>query len=373
MNVRSEESMPLSNGITALPGATPEHSRRERLISWRYRADAGAALGLSPLQLRYVAIVNEKIAKGDYPTESSQCPCGEQAGDVIARVDRYGIVMSTVQCKACGTLRFDPYLSPESVSDFYTAYYQDMYARAPDPRPYFERQKKYGQRLLDFLAASDHPVKVIAEVGCGAGGALSAFQDAGYTVHGCDYSARLIEHGRQNGLPQLCQGDIEPLIAQMNEAGTRADVVLLHHVFEHLSDPLAWLQRAKALLQPDGVVVIAVPDCADIARYPSPDGDLRLFLHIAHKYNFTLGGLQALAGRAGMRADPIAVRKSDQAPEMWVAFSHAGRGSGFRTADDVWQGRSEALFRRLRYFEMAYVWRAAWRKLGRSLRRKRPA
>ncbi len=39
------------------------------------------------------------------------------------------------------------------------------------------------------------------EIGCGAGGGLSALHDAGFEVRGCDYSGELIEFGTAKGVP----------------------------------------------------------------------------------------------------------------------------------------------------------------------------
>jgi 2-polyprenyl-3-methyl-5-hydroxy-6-metoxy-1,4-benzoquinol methylase len=226
-------------------------------------------------------------------------------------------------CSGCGTLRFDPYLSAESLKNFYVDYYQVMYGRVPDRDAYLRRQASYGKRLLAVAGQFLRKGARVAEVGCGAGGALAVLHDAGYNVSGCDYSEPLLGIGRTLGLDDLRFGGVETLLEP--PGSEKYDLVLLHHVFEHLADPVGFLQRLKPALSADGVVVIAVPDVTRIADFPFPSGNLRLFLHIAHKFNFTLRGIDAIARTVDMRVSEMRIELSTEAPELWVTFGSASR------------------------------------------------
>jgi SAM-dependent methyltransferase len=340
-------------------------SRRRRLVSWRFGKTRGPAIHLSPVQARYVDDVDRRIRSGAYHLEHGACVCGTHAGAIIAQVDRYGIALDTVLCAACGTLRFDPYLAPESLAEFYRFRYQQMYARAPDPGTYFARQRLYGRRLLEGLRNDLPKSAVVAEVGCGAGGALAVFAEAGHATYGCDYSAELVAQGRLRGVENLAVGDVETLIERLSQSPRKADLVFLHHVFEHVGAPVAWLVRAKDMLSENGVIVVAVPDVTAIHRYPSPKGDLRQFLHIAHKFNFSTKGLAALAAAAGLHASYAGVQKSDQAPEMWVSFSR--KAASPAEAVDFGDSDARALFRYLRATEVEWLRQGVRRRLVRSL------
>ena len=339
--------------------------RRRRLVSWRFGKARGPAIHLSPVQARYVDDVDRRIRSGAYHLEHGACVCGTDAGAIISQVDRYGIAIDTVLCAACGTLRFDPYLAPESLAEFYRFRYQQMYARAPDPGTYFARQRLYGRRLLESLRNDLPKGAVVAEVGCGAGGALAVFAEAGYATYGCDYSAELVAQGRHRGVENLVVGDVETLIEHLSQSRRKADLVFLHHVFEHVGAPVAWLVRARDMLSDSGVIIVAVPDVTAIHRYPSPEGDLRQFLHIAHKFNFSTKGLAALAAAAGLHASYAGVQKSDQAPEIWVSFSRKAATSA--EAVDFGDSNARALFPYLRATELEWLRRGVRRRLVRSL------
>ena len=70
----------------------------------------------------------------------------------------------------------------------------------------------------------------------------------------------------------------------------KADLIYLNHVFEHMNDPLGFLQDCRSRLADGGRIVIVVPDVSRIDSFTVPAGDLIQFLHIAHKYNFSFEG-----------------------------------------------------------------------------------
>lgn len=333
-----------------------------RPLSFRFRAGRGPAIEINPVQRRIVDEVERLLGSGRYTLAPTSCICGERDATAVSELDRYGLSLRSVMCRGCGTLRFDPYPQPADIADFYTRYYQDMYGRAPDEPSYFARQRGYGERLLAAVEPHLRPGATVLEVGCGAGGALDVFRARGFAAHGCDFSARLIAYGRAQGLSLVAEGEITAACEQLGLAPGSIDLLYLHHVFEHLAEPVAWLREAARYVAAGGCIIVAVPDVAEIDRHPSPGGDLRGFLHIAHKYNFTLAGLLAGAAGAGLQAAPVAVRRSSQAPEMWVAFGRAAPALPLQ--DGLWRGSAAALRRRLRRIELQYLTKAALRKVG---------
>ncbi len=235
---------------------------------------------------------------------------------MLAEVDRYGLPLKTVLCSACGTLRTNPYPDDDSLADFYTHYYQQMYARSDDHLAYFRKQQAYGKRVLDSVKGWLAAGSLIFEAGCGAGGALDVLRRNNYQVSGCDYSRELVDFGRSRGLA-LKWG---PPLAALNDAPAPA-LVYMHHVFEHVRDPLAQLRGLRDLLAPEGKLLIIVPDVSRISEHPLPAGDLRLFLHIAHRFNFSMHGFCLLAAQAGFSVESLQQREAHGSPEFWALLS----------------------------------------------------
>ncbi len=97
------------------------------------------------------------------------------------------------------------------------------------------------------------------------------------------------------------------------------DVITLHHVLEHLADPISVLHSLGQRLSESGVLIVEVPNVE--ARYHGPQ---RLF-HLAHLHNFSHTGLLFAGSLAGLAAKDLAIlpgtghlnavfEKSDQLP-----------------------------------------------------------
>jgi SAM-dependent methyltransferase len=300
--------------------------RPEQLIADRFRLDRGRRFQTGhPRQMEAIQRFLSQVETGACQFVHSPCPCGQPPNDVVvAEVDRYHLPLTNVVCMGCGTVRIDPYLDPASLADFYRTLYQDMYARADNPVEYFDRQRAYGKKVA---AAFPRPAggKVL-EVGCGAGGGLSVLQEAGWEVAGCDYSARLIEYGRERGVPNLQAGGLAEVAADLRTA--RFDLIFLHHVFEHVDDPLDHLSLLAGLLAPGGRILIIVPALTGIHDHPFPAGDALQFFHVAHKYNYSPAGLQRAAGRVGLSASVVRPPRRmgtvwSRAPELWMSLRSA--------------------------------------------------
>jgi SAM-dependent methyltransferase len=304
------------------------------LLSPRFDRKAGSAVRLGGEQRALTVTVSGKLTDGSYRMLADPCPCGRPGTDVLlSEIDRYGLPLDTVLCSACGTLRIDPYPDDASVADFYTRYYQQMYARADDRVAYFAKQQAYGQRVLasvkDWLPAGSF----VFEIGCGAGGALDVLRQAGYQVGGCDFSRELIEYGCGRGLSLHWGPPIETL-----KSLPAPSLIYMHHVFEHVRDPLTQLIELRGLLAPQGKVLVIVPDVSRISEFPFPAGDLRLFVHIAHRFNFSLEGIRLLAARAGLAVESLQQRDANTSPEFWALLARQSEVAPVK--DDPEAGRN---------------------------------
>ena len=274
-----------------------------------------------------IDLVKSKLENEEYKLVNYHCPCSNQDNDaIITEIDRYGLQLTSVLCLNCGTVRINPYLDEASLDDFYTNIYRKMYAmdiHSGGYDDYFLSQAVYAEKMLrvsqDFLNSDSW----ICEVGCGGGGALKVFQDKGYNAVGCDYDLQALEVGRQKGVKNLYYGSLDTVTSNLD--GIKFDLIYLHHVFEHLSDPVGFLKDCQRSLSPKGRIILVVPDISKIDQFghPAAVGNLLMYLHIAHKYNFSLEGLRQLSGKAGYSVDKLnpdrRIKTSwSKAPELWV-------------------------------------------------------
>lgn len=95
---------------------------------------------------------------------------------------------------------------------------------------------------------------VVMEMGAGGGWNLAALP-ADWTRVGYDTDLRYLVAGREAFGIDMRNGFIDDVLPDL---GT-ADVVLLSHVLEHISDPVGTLQRIAGAARPDALILIEVP------------------------------------------------------------------------------------------------------------------
>jgi SAM-dependent methyltransferase len=94
----------------------------------------------------------------------------------------------------------------------------------------------------------------LLEVGVGGGRFLEQARAAGFDVMGCDLSPAVCRRVEERiGVPVHC-GSLDGLPPGV------VRVVALHHVLEHVEDPVGFLRSVRDLLVPGGIVHIAVPN-----------------------------------------------------------------------------------------------------------------
>jgi 2-polyprenyl-3-methyl-5-hydroxy-6-metoxy-1,4-benzoquinol methylase len=111
--------------------------------------------------------------------------------------------------------------------------------------------------------------KRVLEVGCAGGHVTTALVDQGCTVVGIEIDPR-VAVSAERFAERVVIGDIDAGEVWADPEGERFDVLLLGDVLEHLRDPLGALRRFVTYLEPDGVVVVSLPNIAH--------GDVRLAL-----------------------------------------------------------------------------------------------
>lgn len=137
----------------------------------------------------------------------------------------------------------------------------------------------------------------ILDVGCGAGVLLDFLRELGFkNLLGIDpYNQEDIQY--PNGLRILKR--------TIHEIGDKWDLIMFHHSFEHVPDPLETLQRVSGLLKPGGLCLIRIPTVSSYAwkhygvKWVQLDAPRHFFLH-------SLESIKILAGKSGLELSSLA-------------------------------------------------------------------
>lgn len=136
----------------------------------------------------------------------------------------------------------------------------------------------------------------VLDVGCGSGALLYSLKENGFeNVLGVD---AYLEHdvAYPNGLRVLQR--------ELGHVQGEWDLIMFHHAFEHVTDPLATLHHAAKLLSPGGMCLLRIPTVSSFAwehygvNWVQLDAPRHFFLHSVKSVNL-------LAQQAGLRVEAM--------------------------------------------------------------------
>ncbi|TGN08017.1 class I SAM-dependent methyltransferase [Leptospira ilyithenensis] len=155
----------------------------------------------------------------------------------------------------------------------------------------------YGDDKWEFDIAFDiikkYNPKSLLEIGAGRGHFIEKIQSLGVSSLGLEFNKEALAFAENKKLP-IINSTMESLIFQKKSY----DVVVSFEVFEHLTDPKAYLEESLQLLTQNGLMIIAVPNRksfirhADVALEMPPHHmlsmDVDFFKYIAKSYNLEI-------------------------------------------------------------------------------------
>lgn len=208
-----------------------------------------------------------------------------------APAERPLIVGERLRCARCGVWTTHPWPTAEQLDAAYTGPYRPRTGRFSGP----------GDRILAFTRGRlarriDRiaPPGPVLDVGAGDGSLLRALERSGRAARG-------LERGEE----------------QLAQLEGRFAAVVLWHSLEHLPSPTAALGRAAELLEPGGLLVLALPNAASLQAVAFGDRWLALDIprHLTH---VPASALVARLQRAGLRVTRISHWRGGQVLFGWL-------------------------------------------------------
>ncbi len=166
-----------------------------------------------------------------------------------------------MECKACRLIRLEPRPTPEELH----RYYPETYWYEPAQTTLGRLEQAYRRFVLrDHVNFVMRAIResgergLLLDVGCGGGLFLSMMRESGLPVLGLETSAKAAKLAWETNHVAVVCGDLSssPVV---NES---CSAVTMFHVLEHLHDPVGYLHSARALLRPNGRLVVQLPNAS---------------------------------------------------------------------------------------------------------------
>ncbi|MDE2045131.1 MAG: class I SAM-dependent methyltransferase [Thermoplasmata archaeon] len=199
-------------------------------------------------------------------------------------------------CRGCGTVHTESRPSARSLSSYYArASPANLEGEAESAVGGLRELLRAGGKVYGLwrwnttsrMARQLGPHPTIVEVGCGEGGLSRRLASEGASVTAIDV-ARHPSWKEADGVRYLQAGTPRVLTHV-----ARADMVIAHHVIEHVPDPVGFLRDCQVVLRPGGVLLLTTP-WADSAQFRAFRECWALFQYVEHPHLFSSGGLERM-------------------------------------------------------------------------------
>lgn len=165
-----------------------------------------------------------------------------------------------MRCDECFLVSLDPQPPYDDLKKYYPDSYEPFTDKKALPliknilqlRSYF-----FSKKLQKIKGLDAH----ILEIGCANGENLLNLKSFGFkNLEGVEPSKNAAKLASERGLT-VHYGSLESVIIKK-----KYDIIIMRHVFEHLSDPASALDKLSQLLREAGLVIIETPNYASLDR-----------------------------------------------------------------------------------------------------------
>lgn len=190
------------------------------------------------------------------------------------------------------------------------------------------RERAFYDAVLDeLIPRKEHPGRAL-DIGCGAGGGILRLMQVGWKVDGVEWDPTAVEVARRVTRCAIRSGDFRTVDIPV----ATYDLVLMHHVLEHLDDPMGGLLRAAELLAPGGRLVVVYPNPNSVGAWIFGKD----WFHWDAPRHLVIPSVRAIVREAGrIEIVPVSVRTTAR----WVCMFP--KSSDYRRGDSPqsWLGK----------------------------------
>lgn len=157
------------------------------------------------------------------------------------------------QCNHCELIFINPMMNDKDGSDFYKNYNQHVKDRGVTVHnsvsEFHKKSKVIAKERLQLVKKHFKNKKVL-EIGSSTGAFLSLLNES--NTNACELANDNLEYSKQ-----FITGNAYSSIDKVNE--TDFDIICMFHVFEHIREPVLFLEQCRSLLSKGGRILIEVP------------------------------------------------------------------------------------------------------------------
>jgi len=205
---------------------------------------------------------------------SKSCPiCGDDRYKFNYKKIRNGFDLA--ECETCNFKFAFPRPSLNYIIEYYDSIPNHRFFKISEKKAF-----KDSKLLIDQIKNYHPNAKRILEIGCSAGYYLFALKNLGYEVYGTEFSSDAISLAKE-------WFDVDVFLSEFPPDKFKGyfDVIIIHHVIEHVIEPKLFLKSSAEFLSEGGIAIVQTPNFNSFGmklfkeNYPvlCPPGHLNFF------------------------------------------------------------------------------------------------
>lgn len=229
--------------------------------------------------------------------------CGSNNTTVVAKkgiLHKFGAAFDVrnVICNVCGLVFINPRPTNEEYEKIYLQYGEKRHSL--DTKEAIEQYvkmagvKNKGAQIVDFLMNFIKPGGTALDIGTGAGSVAVALRDhLKMKVEGIEPGVSLAKTVSDLQNFPVFNGNLDDFLKKYPDK--KFDLLILHHVFEHFTDPAQRLREFLSMLNSGGLVYMEVPNVLDFKK------PMYQFFDLLHPYSYSPVTLAMMLARSGFK------------------------------------------------------------------------
>ena len=230
-------------------------------------------------------------------TEKVKCAiCGVDDAVMLFTKGDLTVDMTNVVCRRCGLV----YMNPRPTAEAYRQFHVEDFLRerhglvsAEQVAPKVKGSDlKMKSEVAGFMAGNLKPDARVLDVGCGFGTLLHILKSKYHAqVQGIELARVDVEAAKAFYGLELFAGSLKEFFLKYPDQ--KFDCIVLHHTFEHMSEPRVELKTMRGMLAPRGILYIGVPNVMNLKKRPE------IFFQMGHPYSYSPCTLQKILSLEG--------------------------------------------------------------------------
>lgn len=157
-------------------------------------------------------------------------------------------------CNVCKVQFMNPQYTDEYLSNYYSTYTKE--------EPKWDEPLSYGHNFyLELIEKYITRKGTLLDIGCGKGHLLMQAKKRGWDCFGYEVDCDTVDYFSKKLDVKMFCGEFEKINWHTNSF----DVISMHHVFEHLKNPLTYLNIINSLLVKEGILFIVLPNIRSLS------------------------------------------------------------------------------------------------------------